>query len=342
MEVVDATERNRVDDFEEPRIASFGHDIVELNISVAMKNWRFIAYAVVMTCGIVAQACVTVLGSRRELLYACIAIASVFIIGAFLALPFVVAKAAVFIYLNTVLYLQISSVLSNFYLAKPACLPDGPHFSYTFYQTFGALITDVGGVAGTILFRHIFSKHRYAFVFIVTSLLQVAGSIFDLIIVKRWNVHIGIPDHAAYILGDAIVYEICFVLSLMPAQILMSRLCPRGTETIAFALLAGFNSAGVSMSMAIGSLLMENFWPISAKPPCNFKNLPLLIITGHLCMPLLIIPLAFLMLPNARICDRIDTNGNVIPDTAEPAPVQHYSPPHRQDTNPEHEGQGQK
>ncbi|KAG5487347.1 hypothetical protein LSCM4_07837 [Leishmania orientalis] len=318
-------------DFVESGIASCLCGAVEVNIDIAMRNWRLIAYALIMTCGIITQACVTVLGTRRQLLYACIAVAVVFVGGAFLSLPLVIAKAAVFIYFNSLLYLQIPGVLSNFYLATPRCLPDGPHFSYTFYQTVGALITDVGGVTGAVLFNRFFSRRRYAFVFIVTTLLQVMGSIFDLIIVKRWNVHIGIPDHAIYILGDAIVYEICFVMSLMPAQVLMSRLCPRGTETIAFALLAGFNSAGISMSIAVGSLLIENFWPVSAKPPCNFTNVPYLIITGHLCTPLLIVPLAFLLLPKARICDRIDFDGNVIaeapparhwPDARSPAPLQ--------------------
>ncbi|CAC9447310.1 pteridine transporter [Leishmania donovani] len=303
-------------DFVEPDIGSCLGGAVEVNVDVAVRNWRLIVYALIMTCGITTQACVMVLGTRRHLLYACIGIATVFMAGAFLSLPLIVAKAAVFIYLNSLLYLQIPGALSNFYLAKPKCLPDGPHFSYTFYQTVGALITDAGGVTGAVLFTRFFSKHRYAFVFIATTLLQALGSVFDLIIVKRWNVHIGIPDHAMYILGDAIVYEICFVMSLMPGQILMSRLCPRGTETIAFALLAGFNSAGNSMSLAVGSLLMENFWPVSAKPPCNFKNVPYLIIAGHLCTPLLVIPLAFLLLPKARICDRIDIDGNVIAEDA--------------------------
>ncbi|GET85991.1 pteridine transporter, putative [Leishmania tarentolae] len=302
--------------FVEPEIRSALCGAVEVNVDVAVRNWRLIVYALVMTCGIITQACVMVLGTRRQLLYACIAIATVFMSGAFLSLPLIVAKAAVFIYLNSLLYMQIPGAIANFYLAKPKCLPDGPHFSYTFYQTVGALITDVGGVTGAVLFSRFFSKRRYAFVFIATTVLQALGSIFDLIIVKRWNIQIGIPDHAMYILGDAIVYEICFVMSLMPGQVLMSRLCPRGTETIAFALLAGFNSAGNSMSLALGSLLMENFWPVSARPPCNFSNVPYLIITGHLCTPLLVIPLAFLLLPKARICDRIDIDGNIISEEA--------------------------
>ncbi|KPI82511.1 p putative pteridine transport [Leptomonas seymouri] len=278
-----------------------------------------------MTCGIVTMVCVTLLGTRWQLLYACISVAVVFIVGAFLTLPLVIAKAAVFIYFNSILYIQIPGALANFYVARPACLPDGPHFSYVFYQTVAALIANTGGVVGSVLFNTFFSRHRYAFVFIATTILQVLGSIFDLIIVKRWNTHIGIPDHAMYILGDSIVYRVCFVMSMMPAQVLISRLCPRGTETIAFSVLAGFSSAGISMSLTIGSLLMESVWPVSTRLPCNFENVQWLIITGHLVTPLLIVPLAFLLLPGARICDRVDFEGNVIHEDIK-VPEEHTTP----------------
>ncbi|EPY25946.1 hypothetical protein AGDE_11618 [Angomonas deanei] len=166
---------------------------------------------------------------------------------------------------------------------------------------------------GSVLFASFFSQHKYVWVFVITTVLQMAGSIFDLIIVKRWNIAIGIPDHAMYLMGDSIVYEICFVFSIMPQQILMSRLCPRGTESMSFALLAGISSAGNSLSGVIGSLMMEFKWPVyNTKKRCDFSNLPYLIIVGHLCLPILIVPLAFLLLPNARICDVIDKNGKVV------------------------------
>lgn len=293
------------DGFQEPNIRSCLCNVFEINMDIVKDHWRPMLFTLVMTCGIITIACVNVLGTSYQLLYTCIAVLVVFFGGAFLALPVMVAKAAIFIYLNSMLYLQIPGALANFYRASPACLPDGPHFSYSFYITVGGLITDVGAIAGAILFAYLFSKQRYPLVFILTTFLQALGSIFDLVIVKRWNIYIGIPDHAMYILGDAIVYEICFMLSMIPAQILMSRLCPRGTETIGFAIMAGFNSSGNSMSLAIASMLMEWFWPVKASLPCDFSNVPYLIITGHLCLPLLVIPLAFFLLPNTRICDPI-------------------------------------
>ena len=42
----------------------------------------------------------------------------------------------------------------------------------------------------------------------IPILLRVVASIFDVAIVNRWNVAIGIPDQAAYIIGVDMVYEV--------------------------------------------------------------------------------------------------------------------------------------
>ncbi|CAD2213902.1 pteridine transporter [Angomonas deanei] len=246
--------------FVEPDIATCLCGAFEFNRFIFFRNWRLVTYSIIMACAVVTLAVVTVKGTMWARLYTCIVVSVVLGVGAFLCLPVVVAKAAVFMFLNSVLYVQIAGALKNFYLST--CLKDGPHFSYTFYSTVAALITNAAGVMGSVLFASFFSQHKYVWVFVITTVLQMAGSIFDLIIVKRWNIAIGIPDHAMYLMGDSIVYEICFVFSIMPQQILMSRLCPRGTESMSFALLAGISSAGNSLSGVIGSLMMEFKWPV--------------------------------------------------------------------------------
>lgn len=298
--------------FEVPEIKSCLCGVFEFNKDVFRRNWKIVAYSVLMACAIVVLTVVSIFGSKWDLLYSCIAIAVVCSACAFLALPLVIAKAMVFMFLNFVLYIQIPGALTNFYLAPEACLPDGPHFSYTFFNTIAALITNFAGMCGAVLFNCFFSKRSYRFSFIATTMLEIVASLFDLVMVKRWNMAIGIPDHAMYIFGDAIIYEVCWVMGFMPQQILMSRLCPRGTESMVFALLAGFASMGTSMSTAIGAILMETVWPVSSKVPCDYSNVPYLIITGHLCTPLLIIPLACLLLPSAKVSDDIDVDGKVL------------------------------
>ncbi|KPA77358.1 putative folate/biopterin transporter [Leptomonas pyrrhocoris] len=312
---VDAAEEDEMwSTFEEPKAISLCCGAVEFNKEVCLRNWRVLVYSAVMVCSAVAMTCVTILGTTWDLFYAAIAVAVVNCALAFWATPLVIAKAIVFIYFNMLLYLQINGAMDSFYMAKEECYPDGPHFSYVFYTTIAAIIGNIGGMVGVTAFTYIFSKHSYCMTFIVTTIVQVLGSIFDIIIVERWNLYIGIPDHAMYIMGDSIVYEVCYMLSFMPMIVLISRICPRGSESMIYALVASFANMGQSMSSTIGSILLEKAWPIVTKGAgkCDYHNLSLLLVVGHLCLPMLIVPLSFLLLPRARICDDIDVDGHVI------------------------------
>jgi hypothetical protein len=50
---------------------------------------------------------------------------------------------------------------------------------------------------------------------------------FDIVLVKRWNLKWGVPDHAMYMFGDAFVYQVCYTLQFMPGVLLTSKLCPK-------------------------------------------------------------------------------------------------------------------
>ncbi|KAK7199246.1 putative pteridine transporter [Novymonas esmeraldas] len=301
-------------DFKEPQIISYCCGAVEFNKEVCIRNWRILVYSAVMVTSVVAMTCVTILGKSMDLLYCAIVVAVVNCGLAFWATQLVIAKAIVFIYVNMLLYIQITGAMDSFYMAPKSCLPDGPHFNYVFYTTIGAIIGNFGGIGGVTAFSYIFAKHSYCMTFIVTTIVQVLASIFDIIIVKRWNTHIGIPDHAMYIMGDAIVYEVCYYLAWMPMVILIARMCPRGSESMVYALVAGFANFGAGMSGTVGSILLEKVWPIVSRGAgkCNFDNLPMLLVVGHLLLPLLIIPLSFVLLPHVRICDDIDIDGNAV------------------------------
>ncbi|KAK7197726.1 putative pteridine transporter [Novymonas esmeraldas] len=301
-------------DFKEPQIISYCCGAVEFNKEVCIRNWRVLVYAAIMVVSVVAMTCVTILGKSMDLLYCAIVVAVVNCALAFWATQLVIAKTVVFIYMHFILYVQISGATDSFYMAPKSCLPDGPHFTYVFYTTVAAIIGNVGGIAGVTAFSYIFAKHSYCMTFIVTTIVQVLASIFDIVMVKRWNLAIGIPDHAMYIMGDAVVFEVCYYLAWMPIILLISRVCPRGSESMIYALVAGFSQLGSGMSGTFGSILLEKVWPIVSRGAgkCNFDNLPMLLVVCHLLLPLLIIPLSFLLLPRARICDDLDVDGNVI------------------------------
>ncbi|KPI82897.1 putative folate/biopterin transporter [Leptomonas seymouri] len=286
--------------------------VFEINKEVIARNWKVVVYCVIMTVSVVTMVCVTILGNTHELMYACIVLSVVCCICAFLTLPLVIAKANVFTYAFFTLYIQMPGALDSFYLADAACLPNGPHFSYTFYNTISAVIQSIGGITGVTLFTYIFSKMNYQVTMCVSVSLMIVASIFDLVIVERWNVYIGIPDHAMYLCGDAVIYQVCYMFSYMPVALLMARLCPRGSESMIYALMAGFANLGQTMSNTIGSLLIEFRFPFTTTPPCDFSNVRWLIIIGHVGMPLVIVPLSFVLLPHTRICDDIDVNGHAI------------------------------
>nr|CAJ2468272.1 unnamed protein product [Leishmania braziliensis]CAJ2468553.1 unnamed protein product [Leishmania braziliensis] len=280
--------------------------IFGVNKEVIFRNVSIAVYGVIMTAGVIALTVLNITGSTYELLYGCIGISLILCVTGFLCIPMTIMKANFFGWFQQVSYILISGGTDNFYMSDAACLPDGPHFTQTFYNTVGSVIGNAAGLIGVYMFARVFSKQSYRVTLACTILVQVLASVFDIIMVERWNLYIGIPDHAMYIMGDAIVYEVCYMLNYMPLNMLISRLCPKGCESTMFAILASFSNMGSSTSSTIGAILMETVWPLSSSPPCDFSNLRWLLIVGHLITPLIAIPAVFVLIPGTRICDPID------------------------------------
>lgn len=278
----------------------------DVNTEVISRNYFVAVYGVILTLGVLSLMVLNIVGTTYQLLYCCVIVSVVLSVSGFLLIPTTIMKANFFGWCQLTSYILISGATDDFYMADKNCIENGPHFSQTFYNSVGAVIGNVAGLVGVYLFSRVFSKQSYRTTLICTTMVQVMASIFDIIIVERWNTYIGIPDHAMYVMGDAIVYEVCYMLNYMPLNMLISRLCPKGCESTMFAILASFSNLGASTSSTIGAILMETVWPITSSVPCNFSNLRWLIITGHLITPLICIPLVFVLIPGKRICDPID------------------------------------
>jgi hypothetical protein len=134
------------------------------------------------------------------------------------------------------------------------------------------------------------SGWKFRHVFWVTSVIRIVASFFDIILVKRWNVTWHIPDKVMYLFGDAIVYNICYMLEFMPAVVMTGKLCPKNMESTVYALLAGFQNFGQQAAKTLGVFLMKQFGIQSNESDpkqCNFEHLDTLIIIGHMLLPLL-------------------------------------------------------
>ncbi|KAG8341856.1 putative pteridine transporter [Trypanosoma vivax] len=297
-----------------PRVVPCCKGVFEMNEEVFRHNKLVVLCCGFLTLGTISLVVATIFGSRTQLLYTSVTISFLLCSFAFYALTPVIAKANLYTFISRVAYVQIPGAIDNFYMAKPDCVPDGPHFSYFYYNTVGNIIGTAGGIVGVTMFRYFFSKRSYRLTFVMTTVIEIMASIFELIIVERWN-RPHVSDKVVFVLGDQIIQQVCYMMHLMPTLILLSRLAPRGSESMVYALLAGFAHFGRSISNTIGSLLMEFVWPVRSdisKGPCDFSNLKWLLIVGHFICPLVSVPLVFVLLPKARICDVLDVDGKAV------------------------------
>lgn len=195
---------------------------------------RLFFLAVVMACAAVGMAAVNLFGTRlMQSIYALSA--SVFLCSfAFFCLGPTLAKANLYMFLTNALYVSTDGALDYFYTADDDCVPGGPNFSYTYYVTWANVVGSCCAIAGVALFQRTMSDWNFRPVFWVTTVVKVCAAMIDIVIVNRWNIAIGIPDEVTYMLGDAIVFQLCATLDFMPAVVLTSKLCPKSVESTVY------------------------------------------------------------------------------------------------------------
>eukprot|EP00053_Salpingoeca_punica_P018716 m.184662 g.184662 ORF g.184662 m.184662 type:complete len:708 (-) comp17489_c0_seq6:1685-3808(-) len=247
--------------------------------------------------------------SNLVILIASLSLSLLLCCAVFYALPPVLAKCNVYLFLSQALYLQIQGAVDYFYTADSECLEDGPHFSYVFYVTWSTVAQNVFSFLGVLLFQNLMSEWQFRTAFWVTCVLRALAGIFDVIIAKRWNEALGIPDHFMYMLGYNMVYQVCSMIDFIPAVILTGKLCPPGMQSTVYAMLAGFQSFGQGIARSIGLYMIE-LLDVQTTVPCNFSNLPLLITLCHIALPLLTVPLTFWLIPKAGLSDKIIDDGS--------------------------------
>eukprot|EP00668_Euglena_longa_P011701 GGOE01014116.1.p1 GENE.GGOE01014116.1~~GGOE01014116.1.p1 ORF type:complete len:564 (-),score=142.75 GGOE01014116.1:255-1946(-) len=177
-----------------------------------------------------------------------------------LRLP-VVWKSALWIFLSGSISPTFGQV--TFYYAT-----DFLHFSPEFMGAVGAvgyLFLMVGTVVYNCFFKHIPFRH----IFFGAQLALALTSMFDLLIVSRVNLKIGISDKA-FVLGDEILSDVIGRLKTMPMLVLSAKLCPVGLEGTLFALLmsisnlagglASYWGAAVCSLVGIGRDHYDNLW----------------------------------------------------------------------------------
>lgn len=225
----------------------------------------------------------------------------------FLTLPRRLAMFNLYQFLWSAAPLSIKGGLDYFFTATPECLPDGPHFDYTYYLTYTAVLNATATIIAVWLFQNFFLGWSYVQVAWVTAIVKAVASLFDFVIVTRMNVRAGISDAVVFFLGDAIVYQVVRTLSNMPGYILTAKLCPKGLEVTALSIMDGITHLGYNIAAELGAAVMRLANITAAdEDRCNFDNLPTLVLVLNLGVPLLLCPVGFWLLPAGPIAGPLD------------------------------------
>lgn len=207
-----------------------------------------------------------------------------------------------YMFLCEATYIDISGASDYWYTATPECVNDGPHFDLIIYTTTASILGGIIGVIMAAVYAAWFSNWKLRNIIQMAAIFRCASTFTDVLIAKRWNqTHLGLSDKATFILGDAIISPAASMLVLLPMVLLTSKLVTRGQESTTYAILAGFQNLGQTMSRITGVALIHSFKIHTEPPNCNFDGYPALIIFSHMAFPLIAIPLAFIMIPDQAI-----------------------------------------
>lgn len=157
-------------------------------------------------------------------------------------LPDPLRKINLYLFIVNLVYVGLPGALDFFYTADEKCLPNGPHFSMTYYLTFANIVGCFAQFLGVIVFQRYLSLGTFRKSFLVASCIKILASLCDIILVKRYNLLVGISDKYFYIFGDAIILSGITMLELVVSLVLTSKLCPPGIEATIYALLASYQN----------------------------------------------------------------------------------------------------
>lgn len=266
------------------------------------QNRGIFFLALVMSLAAFSIAMATLFGSSYSKLFTSLGASLLLITIADKTLPPVLSSCNLFMFVVEVSSISLGGALQYFFVAPKTCLADGPHFSYVFFTTWASVIGAFFGLLGLMIFQWRLSHWNVRNIFYLTTFLRIFAAIFDIAMVQRWNTNeLGIDDHTFFVLGDAIVSPVISMISFLPLVMLTSKLCTAGLESTTYSVLAGFQNLGSIVSRSAGSFVIGQLGMQTTTCPYSFDNLGTGIAVCNMAMPLLVIPFARFLLPNARL-----------------------------------------
>lgn len=214
------------------------------------------------------------------------------VIGGYCAFPRTVGHIVLYQVATSLVKVDVGTALDFFYTASDECLPGGPHFPYKYYITLTGVLSTCVGVLATIVYQLLFSRWKLRNVIVFTTLLSGVAAMFDVAMVLRWNIWLGIPDKTFYVVGEAILEKAVGMLLWIPTSTIIAKVCPEGMEASTYAYLAGMSNFAGTVSSISGAMAID--WALlKMNPPtltplvytCNWDNLWILVLVGHVILP---------------------------------------------------------
>ena len=217
------------------------------------------------------------------------------------------AKATLFLFLTNTVSVSFGSAMQYWFTVDETCNPGGPHFDYLFFTVYTSVIAQAFNALGIYLFNVYLSRFRMRSALIVSALISSTASLGDFAMVMRWNLRWGIPDRWFYLIGDTILEPIVLMMAFMPSTVLISKMCPKNIEATTFAILASFSNLGGALSSSFGVFAMQaaGIKTDVESGQCDFSNLPWLIVVCGMCLPLMAVPLTFVLIPDIDMSDNL-------------------------------------
>jgi hypothetical protein len=288
---------------------------VEIDFKLLRKQWKFAVLSFIMVIICLVLAIMTLFNANiYAMLGVSLSCGFIQLVSFYLLTNPVVAKVQTFFFLINVCSLSIDSAAFYFFTDTVEQYPDGPHFTEFFYLTVIGTVASVFSLIGIFMYNWFMTTWKFRHIFIGTNLLQTVVHLTNIVVFKRWNTRIGIPD-MVFVLGGQAFQQVVAAWSWIPGVVLLAQLCPNKVEAIMYALLAGSANLGLNIATHLGAVELEL---LGIRPDGSFNEtsqFDKLWIASLISSLLPLFPLIFIwfLIPDCRQTDRInlDKNENV-------------------------------
>lgn len=188
--------------------------------------------------------------------------------------------------------------MDAFFTADSSCIWNGPNFDLVFYFTVVQLVSSMVGIGATVGNALTFWKYDVRTALLGAMVFRIGTGLFDLIMVQRWNIQVGISDKVVFLFGDAVFAEAARILVMLPIKMLASQILKSGKVTMSYSLIDSFQFLGLSISRIVGIILSKSL-SVNARHSgeCNFERLPQLVAFSHMVFPILTLSFIYMQIP---------------------------------------------